>query len=66
MTIEGLRGAAEQRKKEIAQLQQQVRGLKESLALTDKKRAGDRAETRAALDHAVELIVYFKGTAEDY
>jgi predicted nucleic acid-binding Zn-ribbon protein len=66
VTIEGLREAAEQRKKEIAQLQQQVRGLKESLALADKKCAGNRADTRAALDHAVELIVYFKGKAEDY
>lgn len=60
-TIRGLREVAEQRKGEIEGLQKQVQSLKEGVALADKKRAEDRVETRAALGHAVELIVYFKG-----
>lgn len=55
--LEGLRA---RRKEEVEDLQKQVRSLKEGVALADKKRSDERVETRAALDHAIELIVYFK------
>jgi predicted nucleic acid-binding Zn-ribbon protein len=66
VTIEGLREAAEQRKKEIAHLKQQVHNLKSNIAAADTKRTDDLTDTRTALDHAIELIVYLKDRANDY
>lgn len=66
VTIEGLRGAAEQRKKEIAHLKQQVHNLKGNIAAADTKRTDDLTDTRTALDHAIELIVYLKDRSNAY
>jgi predicted nucleic acid-binding Zn-ribbon protein len=65
-TIGGLRAAVAKRDRQIEALTQSLHTRKEEFALKVKKRDEDRVETRAALDHAIELIVYFKGKAEDY
>ena len=65
-TIGGLRAAVAKRDRQIEALTKSLHARKEELALKVKKRDEDRVETRAALDHAIELIVYFKGKAEDY
>lgn len=66
LDLAGAQTQLNKRDRQIEALTQSLHTRKEELALKVKKRDEDRVETRAALDHAIELIVYFKGKAEDY